>query len=675
MKPFASIDEARIAARSIEGSEVTIQIHGGHYVLRNGIALTAADSGSVGRPIRYSAMPGEVVRISSGVTVPATALKPVTDETIRTRFPEEVRDRVRAISLGEQGLSAKPFPNNFRGLDLLEVFSDGKRLPLARWPGNGRFARIETVTDNGIRPPSTGTFVYREEEPGRWTAALQDGLWIRGFWRVPWVIESVRVGSIDPSTRSITLASPVSGGIGSKYKRGKDGTGPGSGDEPWEAINLIEAIRSPGDWAVRFDDQTLYLIPPDGGGELLITDHREPVFGLSDVSHVTLENLIVDSGLGAGIRVTGGEGVTIAGCKVSNVAGSGIVLKGGSHHLVLSCDIRETGYSGISFLGGERRTLTPGNHRILNNIVSRAGCYFPAPGIDGGLGCKAESVGNLVAFNRIHDSANSGIVYSGNENVFEYNDIYRIGLGSSDLGCFYTTGGWTSRGNVVRFNLVHHSMNANAFYLDDGDSGDTFFGNVAYRTESGGFVGGGHDQIFRNNLIVESTRAMHVDSRGVARNYTVDDKRLRGDLDSVPYASPPWSDKYPELLKILEIRPEFPSGILIEGNVFVRCNTAVRRSGKEGELDGVEIRDNVVTDDLGIFENVEALDFTLKPDGPVFAAIPTFEQIPWEKIGPYPDAYRPVVPARDMELLKTGNTESGFDSQTDVDASNKRPNP
>jgi hypothetical protein len=207
--------------------------------------------------------------------------------------------------------------------------------------------------------------------------------------------------------------------------------------------------------------------------------------------------------------------------------------------------------------------------------------------------------------------------------------------------------------------------------VDDGDCGDEFFGNVAYKTSSGGFIGGGHDQIFRNNIMVECTRAMHVDARGIARGYTADDKRLRDDLDSVPYQLPPWSEKYPALVNILESSPERPGGIVIEDNLFVLCPTGIRRSNSDAELAGVEEKNNAVSDSLGIFVNPEALDFTLKPDAPVFSEIPGFRQIPMAKIGLYADYYRPVVPPRDMELLRTGNTERGFDSQTDVDASNR----
>ena len=71
---------------------------------------------------------------------------------------------------------------------------------------------------------------------------------------------------------------------------------------------------------------------------------------------------------------------------------------------IQSCDTAETGYSGISYLGGDRHTLTPGGHRIINNIVARTGLFYPAPGINGGLATRAEAVGNLIAHNRIHDA-------------------------------------------------------------------------------------------------------------------------------------------------------------------------------------------------------------------------------------------------------------------------------
>ena len=678
-KPFATLEEARDAAAAIQDRPVHILIGAGHYLVRRGLQLTDTDSGSAERRIVYRGQPGGGTRISSGVIVPLDKLTPVEDEAVRSRLREEVRDQVRRVSLAELGVEPMPFSDHFRGLELLEVFWDRERLPISRWPDAGKFARIKTVLDNGIEPPANGTFVYREEEPGNWSAAVEEGLWLRGFWRVPWVIEAVRVGSIDPDEKTITLAGRVPNGIGSKYHRAaNNGPGPGSGEEPWEAINLIEEISAPGEWAVRFADQSLYVLPPADAGELLVTESTRPVIQLKDTSFVTLENLAVDGGLGDGIRVEGGEGVVIAGCQVSNVSRDGISLKGGRNHTIQSCDTAETGYSGIVYLGGERRTLTPGGHRIVNNIVSRAGLFYPAPGINGGLATKAEAVGNLIAHNRIHDCMNSGIVYGGNDNIFEYNDIYRVGLGSSDLGCFYTNAGWTSRGNIIRHNLVHHSMNANAFYVDDGDCGDTFLNNVAYKTRTGPFIGGGQDQTFLNNIIVKSPIAVHIDARGIPRGYTVNDKRLRADLDSVPHDQPPWSEKYPQIAGILDTATERPARIVVEDNLIVACETPLRKSdggweaGGGDAFEGLSFAGNVVSDNLAMFVDVENLDFTLQKDAPVFQDLPDFPQFPTEKIGPQPDEYRAQIPPRDMEKLRNENTEGGFDSQTDVDASNRR---
>jgi len=675
-KPFNNPGEAAAKVRDLRDLRdrpVRVILRPGHYVMRNGFFLGAGDDRVAEAPVTYESAETGKARISSGVVVDLSKLRPVSDPAVLARLPESTRNLVREVSLDDLDIRAARFPDRFRGIDLLEVYWNGQRLPLSRWPEQGKFASMEKVVDNGLKQTG-GVFVYRGDVPARWVGALEDGIWLRGFWRVPWVIEGVRVGAIDPEKRTIAHAVPIPNGIGSKYHRAPgNGRGAGSGEEPWEAVNLIEEIDVPGEWAVRFPTRMLYLYPPSESGELLITDHREPVVSIAGVSNTSLVGLAVDGGLGDGISVQGGKEVLVAGCRVSNVARNGIVLDGGEKHTILSCDVTETGFSGISYLGGKRSTLEPGGHRILNNWVTKAGRFFPAAGILGGGSPGAESVGNLVAHNRIHDCANSGIVYAGNENLFEFNEIYRVGLGSSDLGCFYTNSGWTSRGNHIRNNFVHHSMNANAFYVDDGDAGDTFTGNVAYKTQSGGFIGGGHDHTFRHNIIVANTRAMHIDARGVARGYTVDDTRLRGDLESVPFLDDPWKTKYPELTRILENRPEFPSGILIEDNLFVACESPIRKADSDEKLAGLTFRGNVVSENMGMFVDPERLDFTLKPGSPVFEEIPDFPQVPMAKIGLYSDAYRPVVPERDLELLRTGNTAGGgFDSLMDVEASNRK---
>ncbi|MBC8011602.1 MAG: hypothetical protein H7067_16070 [Burkholderiales bacterium] len=163
---------------------------------------------------------------------------------------------------------------------------------------------------------------------------------------------------------------------------------------------------------------------------------------------------------------------------------------------------------------------------------------------------------------------------------------------------------------------------------------------------------------------MQSTRAIHVDDRGVSRNYVADDARLRGDLDSVPYQTSPWREKYPALVSILESTPEIPHGNILTGNAAVACETFARRSGKEETLTGFTIEKNIEVSDPAALAGPARLDFT-----PRSAELAGFPVVPLSRYGLQPDAYRPVLPARDLELLRTGNTKrKAFDSQQDVNA-------
>jgi len=103
------------------------------------------------------------------------------------------------------------------------------------------------------------------------------------------------------------------------------------------------------------------------------------------------------------------------------------------------------------------------------------------------------------------------------------------------MGGFYTYGDWTSRGNTVRHNFVHHSPQAHGVYCDDGDSGDRIESNLFYKIDAGVFIGGGHDNIATSNIAVECRKALHLDARGVSRNYNAQNKRMVGDLKAVSY--------------------------------------------------------------------------------------------------------------------------------------------
>lgn len=684
--PLATLAQARDAIRQLSpfpAAGVTVWIAPGTYPQGSGLVLTAEDSGREGGRVTYRAEQKNSVQLIGTKSIAPEQLTVVKDPAILERLVPEARGQVVQMDLKAADIkNTKAFADYMRNeKGICNVFFAGQRLPLSRWPnGELGYTTMASVLNSGSfkgNDENGGTFVYREDRPARWQKSLEDGgVWLRGFWRVPWVAETLRVKKIDPENKTITFAVSTSNGIGSKYSPLLNGTRSGDGKEPWFVLNLIEEIDQPGEWAIHFPSQTLYLWPPAPikAGDLQVADEKSPIVTLQEVSRVTLRDLSINGSISDGIRLVGGEENIIGGCHIFNVDGTGIHLRGGTAHQLVGNDINETGLSGIDLLGGERKTLTPGRHQVVNNHLYRTCLLGPLPAIAAGTSPKAEVVGNLFAHNRIHDVPNAGIVYGGNDNILEYNEIYRAAMDSGDVGAFYTTSGWTSRGNILRYNFVHHCENLNGFYMDDGDSGDLVTHNVVYKTDSAGFIGGGHDNFIENNIFIASARPIHADSRGVSRKYTADDKRLRGDLDSVPYQTPPWSEKYPSLVDILKTDPSVPHGNRIRKNLFVACADGPRVSGKPAEVADILLSENETVSDLTIFQNPEQFDFRLKTDAAVLTKLPELATIPFEKIGLKIDEYRTAIPQRDDKLLREGDTKRRkFDSKTDMDASNKKP--
>jgi hypothetical protein len=689
--PFPSLKEAvtAIGALSTEQKNdgVSVYLSGGVHSLPDGVVFDAACSGSSTAPLIIAPEPGASPLLTAGHAVSDSQLEPVTDPSLADRLDPVAKEHIRLVDLAKLGIpSITAFREVFSGdWRPLMIVQGTNALPISRWPnGEYGFTTMKTVTDNGDTNHG-GTFVYREDRPTRWQKALEDNqLWLRGFWRVPWVINGAQVKAIDTNACTISFVKDVGGGIGSKYKKAKDAQGndirPGDGNEAWCAVNLPEEIDEPGEWAIDFKRQLLLIWLPDGvtaQNPILIAANKNPLLTIENASRVAVKGLRIVGSLGDGIQIKGGEDNLVAGCDISNVARSGIAVRGGKRHRIVSNDVRETGSVGISAAGGSKASLEPAGHEIVNNDVSRAANDFPVPAIRIGYGGASEilrdGVGIRVANNRIHDTANAGVAFGGADNLFELNEVYRVGMNSGDLGGFYGYCGFTGFGNVMRNNFVHHSMNGNAFYMDDGTSGATVTGNVAYKCSMGVLMGGGHYNHFDHNIIIDCTRGIHIDDRGISRKYTLEDKRLGGDVRSVSPDQSPWKEKHPELAALVAGgETTLPKGDTVVGNVLINCKTPLELPKPENAA-GVEQKGNVTEGSLAEFVDAENFDFTLKPGSTLVAAIEGFPPIPFQQIGLQVDEYRKIIPPRDMKLLKEGDTtKRKFSSTTDIEASNKK---
>jgi hypothetical protein len=625
----------------------------GIYHRKEPFVLKPEDSGSEGRPVIWRSLkPGLAKMEGSLALTPDQWEKPRPEES--ERLDASARERVRCLDLSALGVQhAQAFPGRFVGRGgLLELHASGKRQPLARWPDGfpEKSALMGEVFERGgsaggVQKP--GRFQAQEDRCLCWR--VDRGVWLEGYWRVPWDPAFLKVARIEAETRTISFAEAMPGGIGSKYAKPP---ALGNRDEPWWAVNLPEEITLPGEWAVDFPSQRLFWWPPDS--EALNTarllDMDQPLVRFDGVSHVRWEEIHYARGLGDAIELKDCHHVELAGLKIDLCGGNGIAVSGGSHNVVRSCDLADLGEAGIRLTGGDRKTLTPCNHLAENNHIQRVGVLRKtyAPGILigsgwGGGGGDGNTVGCRVRHNLIHDTPHCGILYGGNDHVIELNEVARTVLTSHDMGAIYTQGDWGSQGNVVRHNYIHDSPRAIGVYLDDGDSGDTVEGNLFVRNMNGPSVCGGHHNVVTGNIVFDCNRSgLYIDARGVARGYDLASRHFQK-LKALPFQQPPWSTRFPQLARLTETDPRIPRDNRITRNVVARCPKAENRNGKPEELLHSFFDENA---DFGNadpgFENAAQNDFRLRTDSAVFERFPRFEAPPVESMGLTRDSHRRV---------------------------------
>lgn len=638
-QPVRTLERARDCVRDqIKQSAqsrkpITVWIGGGVYSIDRTLELGGDDSGVKDAPVCYRAEPGAEVRLVGGRQIPSNAFKTVQDATILDRLEPAARGKVvqadlKALSITDFGKVAE---NGKRG----ELFFNDEPLTLARWPNKG-FVKIVNVTGGqkvdvrGTIGDAIGKFTYDDDRPARWTG--ETDAWLHGYWFWDWAEQHHKVQAIDTATKTITLAPPYHT---YGYRNGQQ----------YYAVNVLAELDSPGEWYLDRQTGLLCVWPPASleNARIAFSTLESPVIRLKGTSFVTLQGLTVEVVRGDGIVVEGGSDNLVAGCTVRNIGSTGIMVSGGRNNGVVGCDVYQVN-AGIRIYGGDRKTLTPAGNYATNNHVHHFArlqrTYMPAIDLQG--------VGNRADHNLVHDAPHWAISFGGNEHVMEFNEIYDVCQETGDVGVFYTGRDWTVRGNVIRHNFIHHVngpglYGAQGVYLDDCASGTIVVGNVIYKTARAMLIGGGRDNRIENNLMVDCHESVHFDNRGLnwMRDHIVGSMPER--LSAIPYQQPPWSDRYPQLLNLLDDDPGSPKGNTIRLNVVQRSKPM--DLAKEVVEFGT-IADNLTTDDDLGFEDAAKMDFRLRDNSIVFQELPKFEKIPFEKMGLYVDEYRPSLPAK-----------------------------
>lgn len=642
-RPFATLERARDEIRKLKVTKtmpkdgVTVFVSEGTYRFSKSLILGTQDSGTKSAPIIWEAEAGEKVRLSGGQMLPADIFQPVKDEKILMRLDAAVRNKILRADLHALGIKdLGNFPNIFRGAPAVpELFFNHQRMNLARWPNEG-WAMVAKIINDGTtniisgQKPCGGTFEYVGDRPSRWN--VESGVWLQGYWCYDWYDETIKVKSIDRGLHRITLARP------GRYGLRQGNPSP----RRYRVVNVLEELDQPGEYYIDRSSGILYFWPPADmtGASTELSTIDEPLLLLTNANDITIRGFTMEAGLGDGVLISGGNYDRIESCEVCNIRELGIRVAGGKEDSVIACSIHDTGTGGLVLEGGNRKALTPAGHEALDNRIWRFSqlqlTYTP--------GITLSGVGNRAAHNEIFDAPHMAIGIVGNDNIFEFNYVHDVCNASDDSGALYKGRDPSCRGNVIRYNFwkdIGSSMGHGtaAIYFDDGDGGDTVFGNVFLHCGYFGeapfgavFSNGGFGILAENNIFIECMRALGSApwSNSVWNhwlNSSVWQKRLLQDVDII---KPPYTTHYPELVGFMNPQLGQTRLNLSTNNVFVRCGEA--SNGNWTNAPGVVW---ITANDPGFVDFAKG-DFQLRKNSEVFKHLPGFQPIQFEKIGVQP---------------------------------------
>ena len=642
--PFRSFEKAREAVRDFrksglfEGKVTVVEVQPGTYELDAPIAFGQEDSGTDQSPIvwrgsnegrQVEGKPG--ARNESKVVLSGACRlqnpKPVDDPAILARIKPEARGKVVQFDLKECGVTDFGKPN---GKNNAELFLNNSPMTVARYPNEG-FIKIadldfegSTEVDvrgtKGINEPQ----FFVKEDISAW-AGEPDG-WAFGYWFFDWATSRQKLASVDPKRGRIALEPPFHG---YGYRK----------DQYFYVYNMLCELDMPGEYVIDRQTGILYFYPPENleGAELFLT-HQQNIATFKDISNLAFCGFTLQGCRDKALTINAQDSI-VCDCTVKNTGECGMSVQG-SNILVFGNHLYNLGAGGISVNGGDRATLAPGKIAVVNNDIHDYGRVIRMYA----AGIHMNGCGNLVAHNRITDAPHCAILFGGNEQILEMNEIGRVCQESNDAGAIYSGRNWTMRGNIIRNNYMHdvtgfQNKGCVGVYLDDMFSSADIVGNLFVNVTNAAFIGGGRDCGIINNIFVNCNPAIHVDARALTwcndhADSWLEEAAGKGTISGIDYRHAPYSERYPELLSILENTPKAPEGNVIANNAIIESSWNNRQPDVyEGNgIEGIarpylKLENNIIGD----------YRLLLALSGHTGSALPNpkihFDRIPTERIG------------------------------------------
>ena len=480
--PFLTIAAAQTRTRQLRSGgqtgPVTIYLRAGRYFQSIPLTFNAQDSGLASSSTTYRNYPGEEAIITGSKVL--TGFASVTDSAVLSRLNQNAQAQVQFVNLPSQGITDYGTLRRRGGflpvqLSALELFFNGERMHLARYPNTG-WDRVAGLTQNG--------FIYTDPRPVSWSSF--EDIWVHGYFSNTWADSRLKVATIDTNSRAIT----VEGGFDSYGVR----TG------YWFSYkNVLEELDSAGEYYLDRVNGNLYFWLPFAPESRVTVSLTSKLLVGNSFRYVIFEGLTFEGARSHLVDITNSDQIKFSNVTFLDAGNDALRLTNVTNTIVTNSNFNQIGERAIYIKGGDRTSLTSSNNVIINNVIHDTSQLVRT----NRAAIEPNGVGTKVAHNEFYNIPQISVRFFGNDHTIYKNSFHNVVTEvapdnqTTDTGVVYHGRDYTARGNVINNNFFkdigNNKLISGAVYLDDGSSGQTVKGNFFDNVGRALMVGGGRE--------------------------------------------------------------------------------------------------------------------------------------------------------------------------------------
>ena len=382
--------------------------------------------------------------------------------------------------------------------NISQIFVDGGRYTLARWPNTGWNAIDSTST--------SGRYLYDDN------LSQADNYWAgcTAVWRYKWTFATATITSSTSSTSKIyfNTTSYIPTKEYGYYIEGK-----------------FEQLDTAGEYYFDSSNHLLYVALPTGeipSGHIIEASVRNYGIYASSKSYVSVSGINIKNAASSGIRLVSCNYANILDCTIGNSKIAGIYCNAtnGTDLNIEGNTVDEVdGGSGIAY-GIYVHSIA--NTDVTNNVVSNISTDTISPRRGIGIYFSTGVNNSTITGNTISDISNDGIMlsaYSGPSITVSHNNLYNCVCLLADAGGIYVNGNKTE--TIVEHNFLsgfkgsktgapsNYSIITVGIYFDAGSYGGLIQGNIVDECTRGVHLNQCHSvHVFNNTFYNNKTTSI-----------------------------------------------------------------------------------------------------------------------------------------------------------------------